>query len=638
MDDELHGTDGEGTGGGNASGQRPSARAGSSRSASTPDAEANTRVGRGLAPEQSLIAGEEVLRIGDVDVTAARAALAQLGAAGSPELENFTPSETIALLSRLQELTGAVAAVQARALVHLEAAVKEDSIRQGEAPRRAHKIARSEASMAMKQSKSCTGQSMASCRRLVHSMPGLLGALAHGRTVAASMHQVGRTMSPATPEQRALVDEILTAHLSHLEGCGPQEWGSEAERVLHALDPEGAAERHRLAKKERSVTVRRGEHGMCTLTARLTGLDGARIRKGLSIAAEKARAHGDRRGHQQIMADLFADALIGRGEGIDPSTLEVGVIITDRSLLVPGHADAATVEGYGAVPYEHIREVMEESLRSAEEDPELAITLRRLFTDEQDGQLIAAESRARAFPPALARFLRIAHQTCRAPYCDAAIRQNDHITPWADGGATSLYNGNGLCAADNQKEESGESTRIVRDEDGNRRTVEWTSRYGQKARRRGINLDPLGTGARLLDQERRRQRGAAHEADRGIENGTDENAPAPPGSDDRPSTPAPPRPAAPAPEGPIAPEPPEAHASDTIEERPSAHDASAERGGATAHPETASMERAVAATIPGILAPPARHETGGRSSRERCRPWWMRADMVVVRPMAPARG
>ena len=29
------------------------------------------------------------------------------------------------------------------------------------------------------------------------------------------------------------------------------------------------------------------------------------------------------------MADLFADALIGRGEGIDPSTLEIAVIITD---------------------------------------------------------------------------------------------------------------------------------------------------------------------------------------------------------------------------------------------------------------------------------------------------------------------
>ena len=446
----------------------------------------------------SIEAGVDELRIGDVDVAAARAVLAQIGADGALSLDRLSATETIAVLSRLQELSGAVAAVQARALIHLEEAVTEDSRRREETPKQARKVARAEASAALKQSKSCAGQSMSSCRRLVRSMPGMLTALAHGRIVPASAHRVGRTMAPASPEQRAQVDQILTAHLPYLEDCGPEEWGGEAEKVLHGLDPHGAAERHRTAKKERSVTVRRGEHGMCTLTARLPGLDGARIRKGLSIAAERARAHGDRRGHQQIMADLFADALIGRGEGIDPSTLEIGVIITDRSLLAPDHADAATIEGYGTVPYEHIRQEMQEAMSAAEEDPDLAPALRRLYPDEDDGQLVAVESTARSFPPALARFLRIAHQTCRAPHCDASIRQNDHIVPRAQGGATSLDNGNGLCAMDNQKEAAGERARVVRDENGTRRTVEWTTRYGQTSRRRGINYDPLGTGARLL--------------------------------------------------------------------------------------------------------------------------------------------
>jgi len=446
----------------------------------------------------------EQFQIGEIDVAAVRSALAEVGASGSVALDGFAPTETIALLVHLQELSGAIAAVQARALVHLEATVKEECRRREETPQQALKIARSEASKALKQSKSCAGQSMASCRRLVHSMPGMLGALARGQVVAPSVHRVARTMGPATPEQRTLVDEILTAHLPHLEGCGPEEWSGEAERVLHGIDPRGAAARHRTAKKERSVTVRRSEHGMCTVTARLTGLDGARIRKGLSLAAEKARAHGDRRGHQQIMADLFADALIGRGEGIDPSTLEIGVIITDRSLLAPDHADSATIEGYGPVPYEHVREEMRNALTSAKDDPELAMTLRRLYTDMEDGQLVAVESTSREFPPALARFLRLAHQTCRGPYCDANIRQNDHIVPWSQGGATSLDNGNGACVGDNQKEESGESARVIRDEHGKRRTVEWTSRYGQKVRRRGINFDPLGTGSRILEQERRR--------------------------------------------------------------------------------------------------------------------------------------
>jgi len=460
------------------------------------------------------VANAAELLVGEIDVAAVTPVLAEIGADGSPALDRFSPTETIALLARVQELSGAIAAVQARALVHLEAAVKEDCLRREETPKEAVKIARSEASKAMKQSKSCAGQSMSSSRRLVQSMPGMLAALARGQVTATSAHKVGRTMGPATPEQRAQVDEILTARLPYLEDCGPEEWAGEAEKVLHGLDPHGAADRHRAAKKERSVTVRRAEHGMSTITARVTGLDGARIRKGLSLAAEKARAHGDRRGHQQIMADLFTDALIGRGEGIDPSTLEIGVIITDRSLLAPDHADAATIEGYGPVPYEHIREEMLKAMDSAEDDPELALALRRLYIDAEDGELAAIESAARTFPPSLARFLRIAHQTCRAPYCDANIRQNDHIVPWSQGGATSLDNGNGLCAGDNQKEESGESARVIRDENGRRRTVEWTSRYGQKARRGGINFDPLGTGARLLEREHRREAEKRADAER----------------------------------------------------------------------------------------------------------------------------
>lgn len=269
--------------------------------------------------------------------------------------------------------------------------------------------------------------------------------------------------------------------------------------MLHALDPDGAAARHREARRERGVTVRRGRHGMATLTAHLPGLDAARIRKTLSVSAERARAGGDGRGHQQIMADLLADALLDRGEGGDLATVDIGVIIADRSLLAPTHADAATVEGLGVVPYEHVREEMLRAMES--EDPDVLLALRALYEDREDGQLVAVESRARAFPAGLAHFLRLAHQTCRAPHCEAGIRQLDHIVPWSQGGPTSLDNGNGLCAADNQKEDAGVRARVVTDEDGTRRAVEWTTRHGQTARRRGVNFDPVGTALRKQVKE-----------------------------------------------------------------------------------------------------------------------------------------
>lgn len=34
---------------------------------------------------------------------------------------------------------------------------------------------------------------------------------------------------------------------------------------------------------------------------------------------------------------------------------------------------------------------------------------------------------------------------CRTPWCDAPIRHGDHVTDAAEGGPTSLDNGQGLC-------------------------------------------------------------------------------------------------------------------------------------------------------------------------------------------------
>src|SRR5699024_1986734 len=140
-------------------------------------------------------AGAEQLRIDAIDVSAARDALVGIGVDGAAAVDRLSVAETIDLLGHLRDLSGAIAAVQARALVHLEAAVKEDCRRREETPREALRIARSEASTALKQSVSCAGQSMASSRRLVRSMPGMLAGLACGRLVPASAHGVGRTMA-----------------------------------------------------------------------------------------------------------------------------------------------------------------------------------------------------------------------------------------------------------------------------------------------------------------------------------------------------------------------------------------------------------------------------------------------------------
>ncbi len=71
--------------------------------------------------------------------------------------------------------------------------------------------------------------------------------------------------------------------------------------------------------------------------------------------------------------------------------------------------------------------------------------LRRLYTHPETGALTQVESTRRVFPRGMRRFITTRDQTCRTPWCDAAIRHLDHLHDHARGGRTSLSNGQGLC-------------------------------------------------------------------------------------------------------------------------------------------------------------------------------------------------
>src|SRR5699024_6267884 len=253
------------------------------------------------------------------------------------------------------------------------------------------------------------------------------------------------------------------------------------------IDPEGEALRHRRAFRERHVTVRPRKNGMATLSARLSAIDAARIRKRFSLEGERRRAAGAREGHGALMADAVADTLPGQGDAAGPGTPDIGVIITDRALFRPDAGDTAHLEGYGAVPAEAVRA----QLRAATADPadpaddpfgadgpSVRAELRRLYTHPTSDELVAMDSTARAFPPALRRFLTWRDTSCRGPHCNASIRQSDHIEPVSRGGPTSADNGQGLCAHCNKKETSAADVARAEDPDGSGHRVEWTGHSG----------------------------------------------------------------------------------------------------------------------------------------------------------------
>lgn len=472
-----------------------------------------------VARRMIIRASGQAVTLGDIDLAAVHSALRRVGSLGSSSFDPLSEhglevGGLLDLLEQLRLLKASVAAVEVRAVDALSTAVRREKgtevvadqehgaasdtdpeqgpSRQSDAvDRRVDRIITREVSLVTGQAPAAAARHVRAARRLVQDMPHTLTALADGTIDAEKAHAAARTAAPLTSAQRAQVDKALGARLPELMDAGSRQWSREVEALGHLVDPDGRDARHRHARAQRNVTLRSREHGMAALTLTLPAIDAALARKRLSLEGERLRAAGDGRGHSAIMADSAADALIGRGDGIDPVTLDIGVIITDRALLCAENTEPATIEGYGPVPMEQAREVLRDALRVPEGDeskpygadgPAVRTTLRRLYTHPATGELVAVESRSRAFPPALARFVRWRSVTCAGPFCNAEIRHSDHIRPHAEGGPTSLENGQGLCAMCNGKEEQQVRAVPIRSvQDEGRRRVRWTSQYGTMA-------------------------------------------------------------------------------------------------------------------------------------------------------------
>ncbi|WP_394213924.1 DUF222 domain-containing protein [Brachybacterium vulturis] len=426
--------------------------------------------------------------------------------AGDPgeafEIAGRARGEVTDLLGNLQACASAMDALEARSVIALRDITRRD--RHVEArDRAAHETGadpsqttvhdeadgatKDDLSLITRRSPHMAGRTLASAQRLIEVLPRMLDALRTGKISSDVAYTVAGAASGLAPDLAREVDRRLAERLPELDGAGTRRFADAVATIAGELDPEGAALRHRRALTERHVTMRPGQHGMATLSARLSAIDAARIHKRFSLAAERRRAEGAREGHGALMADAFTDTLLGRDEGADPGTLDIGLIITDRALFRPDAGDTAHLEGYGAVPAEAVRAQLRAATAEpadpaddpyGPDGPAVRAELRRLYAHPTSDELVAMDSTARAFPPALRRFLTWRDTTCRGPHCNAAIRQSDHIEPVSRGGPTSVDNGQGLCAHCNKKETSAANVARVDGPDGSGHRVEWTGHSG----------------------------------------------------------------------------------------------------------------------------------------------------------------
>ncbi|MCU0284597.1 MAG: HNH endonuclease, partial [Candidatus Nanopelagicales bacterium] len=365
-------------------------------------------------------------------------------------------AERVELLAELERLKAAAAAVQAR-LAAAMVAEHAGALPPGRGPDQVVRSVAGQVGLARRVSPH-RGQSLVGlARALCEELPCTLAALAAGEISEWQAMLVARETAVLAPADRRTVDLRLSGQLGRL---GDRAVAREACRLADAIDPQASARRVQRAEADRRVSVRPapGPAGcaMARLVATMPVAQAVGAYAALRAHAQAARALGDPRGLGQLMSDALFARLTGAAT--PAVAVEVGLVMSERSLLRQGRDPGVLTDdhgrAFGQVPAVLARALVRQADRA---------WLSRLYAAPATGELVAMDSRRRAFSGRLRRLLVWRDQTCRMPWCEAPIRHGDHVLAHAAGGPTGLANGAGLCESCNHlKEAPGWRAEVIR--------------------------------------------------------------------------------------------------------------------------------------------------------------------------------
>lgn len=286
-------------------------------------------------------------------------------------------------------------------------------------------------------------------RTLAQDLPHTKAALVAGKIRQEHAQSIAKATEVLSPKHRRKVDSALKDRLGV---ASPKDLGKHARAYAQTLDHTAAVTRHRKANDARRVTCQPAGDGMALLTAYgpapvIQNMMNAVESKAKSIvnSGKSQDAKGKKRTRDQIMFDLLAQWCTGNPNPMAAAKVDLVVMMTPQTLL--GQSDtAAWLAGHGPIPADVAREWL------AHDD--LHVLLRRLFTDPTATQVVAMESRGRGFAAGLRKILFIRDNSCRNPFCEAPMKEGDHMDGHARGGETTFKNGSGLCSYCNQLKEN----------------------------------------------------------------------------------------------------------------------------------------------------------------------------------------
>lgn len=173
-------------------------------------------------------------------------------------------------------------------------------------------------------------------------MPCTRRALRDGRITEWKATLLARETACLSLEDRQTLDRRLADNVDRLEQMGDRQLEGAARKLAGELDAAACVLRRRIAESERRVTLRPAPDTMSRLAAGLPVAAGVAVFKSLSDAADAARAQGDPRARNQVMADTLTERLLGNTERVVP--VEVELVVSDEVLLGT-RDDAAYLDG-----------------------------------------------------------------------------------------------------------------------------------------------------------------------------------------------------------------------------------------------------------------------------------------------------
>ena len=174
--------------------------------------------------------------------------------------------------------------------------------------------------------------------------------------VAETVVAETRRLDAAT---RRRVDEQLMA--AGINTMGFKAATACVRKYAYQADPEGYLQRGRTERRHRRVGVRPAPDTMAILTGYLSVEQAVACYAALRRYADTLVAAGDKRTRDQIMADTLVERLTGQATATDVNA-ELQIMMPLEALIDPHSNKPATIPGYGPLPVDLARNILERPL------------------------------------------------------------------------------------------------------------------------------------------------------------------------------------------------------------------------------------------------------------------------------------